>query len=789
MPNSSSSNSAGSIFVRVKQAGFAPLIMAGLCALFSAAACGSDAVTHPQVRGDANAAAGQTGAAADTHAMDDSADRKSPSSTGVGSAGSIAANATQGMSAGSASKDSESGSRPAPEVAADPPRSASPDKPHENPPPEPAHPYAVGTVRLEIAVTPDRKLPVQLWYPAAESAREQARAGRSVLEFETGARRDTLQKLLKDAPACTHRTMHAADAPEALSRTQAFPLLVFSHCMDCLRFSSFSLAEQLAAAGFVVAAADHEHGTLYDREAGNSVGIDLAFLDQRVADVRAVASALLDPASNVTPKTLRGHLDADRLGVFGHSFGAVTTGSVLAADPHFRAGALMGALAAVPDELRPLLDVGPQLKSLRQPAMFMIAREDNSVTELVNAAMRNNFWAYSGEAWRFELDDAGHYSFSDIVGIQPDFMPGCGEDYRQTAPFERFRYLDLDVALARTGTALVEFFQHSLEGATGGLDTHKPQPGTILEHVTPMCSDGFARGAPSTSSDAVLAQTLNPSPEGVGVCPNGDVFVGAADTLWRIAAGSGKAERFATLPDRSLEGIACDAQGRIFVADISVATSLLTGETPKHPAAILLLEGKDQPPKELLAEAKDEQLSGFNGLVELPGLGLYATDTLAGLLFRFHETSPGHYESSIVARALPGANGLAYDPWKHVLYVALTGLLQQDGSVPDSQVVAFVMQDDGTLGARSSVWHGTDTADGLAIDDRGVLYRANQINGTVTRMSDEVVIANVPNPASLAFRGGTLYVSDFKLLGPLQNNGDGGVYAIELGVCGGKTSR
>ena len=157
----------------------------------------------------------------------------------------------------------------------------------------------------------------------------------------------------------------------------------------------------------------------------------------------------------------------------------------------------------------------------------------------------------------------------------------------------------------------------------------------------------------------------------------------------------------------------------------------------------------------------------------------------AGLIVRFAEVAPGRFEGSVVQDGLPGANGLAYDPRLKTLYVVLTGMLNESG-IADSSVESFPLHDDGTLGVRTTLWtspNWLDGADGLAIDEHGVLYRANQLSGTVNRMSDEAVIAKVPNPASLAFRGGTLLITDFKMLGPLQ--GPGGVYSVSLGVCGG----
>jgi sugar lactone lactonase YvrE len=249
-----------------------------------------------------------------------------------------------------------------------------------------------------------------------------------------------------------------------------------------------------------------------------------------------------------------------------------------------------------------------------------------------------------------------------------------------------------------------------------------------------------------------------------------------------MALDGGVPTRFATLPGRSLESIACDRDGRIFVADISAMFDLLALREPRLPPAVLMLDAHGKQLAALTLPDAGVQLTGFNGLIELPGRGLYATDMLAGLIVRFREVDSGKFEASIVARQVAGANGLAYDHARSLLYLAQTGLF---GAA--DQVAELDMRADGTLGSPRVMWTRSqlDGVDGLALDEHGSLYRANQLAGTVTRMPDETIVARVPNPASLAFRGGTLFITDFKMLGPLQNGGQGGVYAVDLGVCRG----
>ena len=115
-------------------------------------------------------------------------------------------------------------------------------------------PYAVGgtTVMLEDTER-GRQLRVEIWYPAPESARALAEEGEAVeLLVSEGAERDQFTALLDTAMHCvSHRNYAARDA--ALSEAKSkWPLLLFSHCHGCLRFSSMFLSQHLASHGFVV---------------------------------------------------------------------------------------------------------------------------------------------------------------------------------------------------------------------------------------------------------------------------------------------------------------------------------------------------------------------------------------------------------------------------------------------------------------------------------------------------------------------------------------------------------
>jgi dienelactone hydrolase len=318
-------------------------------------------------------------------------------------------------------------------------------------------PYPVGNLAMQLAdPAGDRDLVVELWYPAPGDA---TGASQELLDFMlTDADAASLEALLDLAPeTCVRKQTASAAAPPLADIDGPLPTVVFSHCHGCTRFSSFSLAERLASHGFLVASVDHAGSTLFDQLAGSLPPIDVATRDLRRDDVVRVIDELLDPAAANLPAQFVGRADAERLGMFGHSFGAVTTGAILQDDPRPRAGVAIAA----PVE-NPILP-GVTVAAITEPLMLIVAVEDNSISEFGNVAIRQNFSDANAPAWKLEFADTGHFAFSDLAGLSDYFAAGCGAGVRQTdqTPFE---YADPFVVRELTAGRITAFFALHLLG-------------------------------------------------------------------------------------------------------------------------------------------------------------------------------------------------------------------------------------------------------------------------------------------------------------------------------------
>lgn len=265
-------------------------------------------------------------------------------------------------------------------------------------------PYPVGVTRIELFdEARGRTLLTEVWYPAAESARDAAPSpAADYLPEGLGFLADdaTIElTAVRDAPL-------AADGP--------FPLIAFSHGSGGIRFQNTFQVEHLASHGYVVVAPDHQGNTFFD----GSGSFDQLRID-RPLDIEYVLNAFsgftADPASR-----FEGWIDTDRpFGVTGHSFGAFTTFAVASMDT--RIGAAL-----------PMAFAGPVSASYSAPSFLMLATEDKTIGLQINQDIRDTYAILPGPRWLAEFVDAGHYSFSFAcdTGLGIGDGDGCGSGTR-----------------------------------------------------------------------------------------------------------------------------------------------------------------------------------------------------------------------------------------------------------------------------------------------------------------------------------------------------------------------
>ena len=339
--------------------------------------------------------------------------------------------------------------------------------------PEPSKmgPYPVGvrTVtyvdarRLNDDGTP-RTLKTEIWYPAVQSVRGQPGAEYHVDEYLTAEQR----AMIGEGSIPALKTAAVRDAAPATSHGP-FPLIIFSHGQAAMRYQSTYYTVVLASHGYVVASADHQGGTLADVVRGQlqNVAVGVA---TRPVDVQFLISKL-GKLEDGDP--LQGLSDLSRVGVTGHSFGALTSLRVAAMDKRVK--------AIVPQAPT---DTGTAWFGLQSddmpvhlgiPVMVQAAHEDQTLKW--DESIEPSLPTYEHPFWLLDIVRGGHFTFSDICGfdlasladrIQFDIpggdvrkvlSDGCGP----TAP-------SASVAQPLIDHFAIAFFNAQLKGSTGSLD-------------------------------------------------------------------------------------------------------------------------------------------------------------------------------------------------------------------------------------------------------------------------------------------------------------------------------
>lgn len=280
-----------------------------------------------------------------------------------------------------------------------------PAGPNATPDPAKLGPFPVGvrTVTHEDRRRPKpdgspRLLLTEIWYPATQDTRGKPTVSYDIRERFTEEQKAALVNVpLLETPAVRDATPAKSHGP--------FPLVVFSHGQGAIRWQSTFYTVLLASHGFVVVSADHEGGTLdyAVRNQLQDVGIGLG--------TRPVDAQYLITAYQRLPETdpLYGMIDPERVGVTGHSFGALTALRVAAIDKRVK----VIVPQAPPSTDLFFVDLGKP--DLGIPVMIQGAHGDRTLKWDDNVAP--SWAAMKKPRWLLDITKGGHFTFSDICAF------------------------------------------------------------------------------------------------------------------------------------------------------------------------------------------------------------------------------------------------------------------------------------------------------------------------------------------------------------------------------------
>ncbi|HVO28060.1 MAG TPA: hypothetical protein VMW56_31020 [Candidatus Margulisiibacteriota bacterium] len=185
-----------------------------------------------------------------------------------------------------------------------------------------------------------------------------------------------------------------------------YPLLMFSHGSCGYPAQSTFLLPSVASHGFIVAAPPHPGNTILEYPSCGTPTAEGQSAAERPQDILFVLNGLLAATLDQTSPFF-GAIDANRLGMSGHSFGGFTTYLAASLEPRFK--------TALP--MAPFVGNAPPLTI---PSLTMDAQLDSFVSD---DAIRTVYAAGSPPKYLVQILNAGHFAFSDGCFPSPDCNP------------------------------------------------------------------------------------------------------------------------------------------------------------------------------------------------------------------------------------------------------------------------------------------------------------------------------------------------------------------------------
>ncbi|WP_343869902.1 hydrolase [Dactylosporangium roseum] len=306
--------------------------------------------------------------------------------------------------------------------------------------PAPTGRHGIGTVSLHLVdpsrpdpwvpTQPFRELMIQLWYPAAAVDGYPLAPWLEPATVAAYEQSNGLPAGVLSWPS-THANVGAPMARHAGRR----PVVLYSHGLGGGRTENTGLVEDLASHGYIVVAIDHIHDArvvglpdgrlettaIPELTHDNELRLTTQAVDARVRDTRFVLDQLAainggdnpDAERRPLPRGLRGTLDLNHIGMFGHSDGGATTAAAMHLDSRISAGVNLDGTLWTPEaragSTRPLLLFGKQNLDPFQANTWAA------------------FWAsHRGPKLRLSLIGSTHATFEDVAVLVPQAASTLG---------------------------------------------------------------------------------------------------------------------------------------------------------------------------------------------------------------------------------------------------------------------------------------------------------------------------------------------------------------------------
>lgn len=334
--------------------------------------------------------------------------------------------------------------------------------------PEKPGPFPVGVTtttfvdhsRTDPATKGPRTLPTEIWYPAVEETR-----GLPVNKLSDFFLKNQSPELALILLAGFGVELTEADkvfqnfaVRDARIADGKFPLILFSHGNGGMRMQNASWCEHLASHGYIVVAPDHTGNCSVTFINGELLIFDDSKeARERSADDRPKDLSFLidqmDLMNKGNDSRFLGKVDVERIGAAGHSFGGFTCTWLINNEPRVKA-------------IIPMAGAADDRTNYTCPVMLFIATEDATLSKARMDTLRKYYEESKGPRYSIEFKDAGHFSFTEMYQLKPDFGDGVGKGTRVTNG-ESIDYVGMETVFPLLNGYSTAFFDKYLRGQDG----------------------------------------------------------------------------------------------------------------------------------------------------------------------------------------------------------------------------------------------------------------------------------------------------------------------------------
>ena len=315
---------------------------------------------------------------------------------------------------------------------------------------KPSGQYAVGTSGMEVTDSSRledalpgqntfRRLILQFWYPTVRTSgmlKANYHPAPEIFNRDVASLFKSIPQLLLKRLS-NSRTNSLLNAPLSTIQTR-YPVLVFSHGMDAMRFFNTYQMEELASHGYIVVSIEHSFSasgtvfndgtkgglTPYERMEDEAFGN--AMVNKWTADQVFVIN-YLEKLNTEQGNIFTGKLNMDEVGVFGFSFGGAVSTNTLVLDKRIKAGVNLDGFYYGENYSKgfeqPFMEIRsqpatPEKVTEQELAMSHLSRERwkyiwfDEWNKRLTSYAKNGYYSYT-------IQGANHFSFCDLPLMAP----------------------------------------------------------------------------------------------------------------------------------------------------------------------------------------------------------------------------------------------------------------------------------------------------------------------------------------------------------------------------------